>query len=182
MVLQHFVFFFFIFFVFFVLSVFFVFFVFFVILLLLYYPRERRFRKKRVLRAPPDNRIDGTLDDHISASWRKKRGFWGRASGRPYRRTQRSRWRGFWGRVSRRPSSRRRKRRDSRKLAKGLKRRKVSSNGSLACPQIHGREVCRVGRATKEMSDGIGVCPTFRAEIAVGGSDAEFVVLQLGRT
>ena len=61
-----------------------------------------------------------------------------------------------------------------------MKRREMTSNGSWACPQIHGREVCGVGRATEEMSDGIGVCPTFRADVAVGGSDAEFVVLQLG--
>ena len=57
---------------------------------------------------------------------------------------------------------------------------KVTSNGSWACPQIHGREVCWVGRATKEMCDGIGVGPTFQAESAVGGADAEFIISQLG--
>ena len=69
-------------------------------------------------------------------------------------------------------SARRRKRHNSRKVAKGGVTRKMFRDFSWAGPHVDGREICRVGRAVEEVIDGVGEKPAFRASVAVGSAEA----------
>ena len=46
-------------------------------------------------------------------------------------------------------------------------------------PKVHGIEIGRVGRTIEEMGDGVGIHPTYRANVAGGLLTALLKVLEL---